>query len=136
MLAMDSRQPTIWLGTEFDERKRQFSPDGHRVAYDSDESGCYEVYVRPFSPGPVILVGDPLTLDQAEERGRVTSLAFLLGSRLRPLRPAEPGSLHSRLAVLKSRLNCRRHESKPSPASVTCSATQRSRYLDVSSPRG
>jgi serine/threonine-protein kinase len=28
-----------------------FSPDGHWLAYDSNESGDYEVYVRPF-PGP------------------------------------------------------------------------------------
>jgi serine/threonine protein kinase len=29
----------------------QFSPDGHFVAYQSDESGRFEVYVRPFPPG-------------------------------------------------------------------------------------
>ena len=29
----------------------RFSPDGRWVAYDSDESGRNEVYVRPF-PGP------------------------------------------------------------------------------------
>ena len=30
----------------------QFSPDGRLVAYSSDESGRFEVYVRPYPPGP------------------------------------------------------------------------------------
>jgi eukaryotic-like serine/threonine-protein kinase len=29
----------------------QFSPDGHYIAYQSDESGRYEIYVRPFPKG-------------------------------------------------------------------------------------
>jgi hypothetical protein len=37
--------------TEFNETGAQFSPDGHWIAYDSDESGRYEVYVREFSFG-------------------------------------------------------------------------------------
>src|SRR5262249_32176852 len=35
----------------FDEGNPAFSPDGHWLAYDSNESGPYEVYVQPF-PGP------------------------------------------------------------------------------------
>jgi hypothetical protein len=38
------------LRTEFAERNGRFSPDGRWVAYDSNESGRYEIYVRPFSP--------------------------------------------------------------------------------------
>ena len=38
-------------GPEFDEHEPQFSPDGHWIAYQSNESGRYEVYVAPF-PGP------------------------------------------------------------------------------------
>jgi hypothetical protein len=49
VLAADRHEATVWLETEFDERNGQFSPDGQWVAYDSDESGRYEVYVRPFS---------------------------------------------------------------------------------------
>ena len=30
----------------------QFSPDGRWIAYVSDESGQYQVYVRPYPPGP------------------------------------------------------------------------------------
>lgn len=39
------------LETSFDEGDPAFSPDGHWLAYDSNESGTYEVYVQPF-PGP------------------------------------------------------------------------------------
>jgi dipeptidyl aminopeptidase/acylaminoacyl peptidase len=37
-----------FLKTGFNEMDGQFSPDGRRVAYQSDESGRYEVYVAPF----------------------------------------------------------------------------------------
>ena len=37
--------------TSFDEVQGQFSPDGRWVAYASNESGRYEIYIRPF-PGP------------------------------------------------------------------------------------
>lgn len=42
---------TPLIRTEFDEDRPRFSPDGHLVAYQSDESGRNEVYVR-FFPGP------------------------------------------------------------------------------------
>jgi tRNA A-37 threonylcarbamoyl transferase component Bud32/dipeptidyl aminopeptidase/acylaminoacyl peptidase len=51
VLPLEGRKPTRLLGTEFDEENGQFSPDGKRIAYDSDESGRSEVYVRPFSAG-------------------------------------------------------------------------------------
>jgi Tol biopolymer transport system component/predicted Ser/Thr protein kinase len=38
------------LNSPFDERNPQFSPDGHWIAYQSNESGEFEVYVTPF-PG-------------------------------------------------------------------------------------
>ncbi len=41
---------TTLLGTPFDERTAQFSPDGRWLAYASDESGEFEIYVQPF-PG-------------------------------------------------------------------------------------
>jgi Tol biopolymer transport system component/DNA-binding winged helix-turn-helix (wHTH) protein len=46
------KKPMPFLRTEFNERDAYFSPDGHWVAYDSDETGRREVYVRPFSPEP------------------------------------------------------------------------------------
>ena len=44
------RKPREFLKTPFEESAAQISPDGHWVAYVSDESGRLEVYVRPF-PG-------------------------------------------------------------------------------------
>jgi serine/threonine protein kinase len=45
-----NQQPVPLRRTDFDEVAGRFSPDGHWVAYQSDESGRYEIYVRPFSP--------------------------------------------------------------------------------------
>ncbi len=42
--------PSVFLKTPFDEWKGVFSPDGRWVAYASNESGRYEIYVRPFHP--------------------------------------------------------------------------------------
>ena len=44
-------KPWSFLNSTFSERTGAFSPDGHWVAYQSDESGRVEIYVRPF-PGP------------------------------------------------------------------------------------
>jgi Tol biopolymer transport system component len=44
-------EPKIFRQTEFAEVAGSFSPDGRWVAYFSNESGEYEVYVAPF-PGP------------------------------------------------------------------------------------
>lgn len=41
-------QPAPLLQTPFAERNAEISPDGNWVAYESLESGRYEVYVRPF----------------------------------------------------------------------------------------
>jgi serine/threonine-protein kinase len=40
--------PEPFLQTPFDERHPSFSPDGRWMAYDSDESGNFQVYVRAF----------------------------------------------------------------------------------------
>ncbi len=45
------RKPFPFLRTTFNELWGRFSPNGRWVAYQSDESGRYEIYVRPF-PGP------------------------------------------------------------------------------------
>ena len=45
------RQPRPFLKTAFYERSPVFSPDGHWLAYISNESGQSEVYVQAF-PGP------------------------------------------------------------------------------------
>jgi serine/threonine protein kinase len=43
------KKPFPFLRTEFDEGQGYFSPDSHWVAYYSNETGRYEIYVRPFS---------------------------------------------------------------------------------------
>ncbi|MGA2715904.1 MAG: hypothetical protein ABSG41_22605 [Bryobacteraceae bacterium] len=48
-----NRKPVLLLGTEFNEHQASFSPDMRRVACGSNESGRFEVYVRPFvASGP------------------------------------------------------------------------------------
>ena len=45
-------KPTVFLSTPFNETEPMFSPDGRWMAYQSFESGRFEVYVRPFpEPG-------------------------------------------------------------------------------------
>ncbi len=44
-------KPEPFLRTSSSDRQPAFSPDGHWLAYSSNESGTYELYVRPF-PGP------------------------------------------------------------------------------------
>jgi Tol biopolymer transport system component len=44
-------KPELFLRTPANERYPAVSPDGRWIAYASDESGRFEVYVRPF-PGP------------------------------------------------------------------------------------
>ena len=45
------RESRVFLRTQHNNVGGRFSPNGRWVAYLSDESGRYEVYVRPF-PGP------------------------------------------------------------------------------------
>ena len=42
------RSPSVLLATPFRETYGEFSPDGRWVAYQSNESGRIEIYVRPF----------------------------------------------------------------------------------------
>jgi Tol biopolymer transport system component len=49
-LSPADRKPQVFLSTPADESQGHFSPDGHRLAYMSNESGKQEVYVQPFPP--------------------------------------------------------------------------------------
>jgi Tol biopolymer transport system component len=44
-------EPIPFVVTEFNEGWARFSPDGKWIAHESDESGTWEVFIRPF-PGP------------------------------------------------------------------------------------
>jgi len=50
LLDMQTRKVTPLLNSKANQMYPEFSPDGHWMAYTSDESGRMEVYVRPF-PG-------------------------------------------------------------------------------------
>ena len=45
------RQPIPFLQTKFNERNGVFSPDGKWIAYQSDDSGSYQVWVQSFPAG-------------------------------------------------------------------------------------
>ena len=47
---MFARDPLVLAQTKGDEDQGQFSPDGHWVAYTSNETGLSEIYVIPFPP--------------------------------------------------------------------------------------
>lgn len=49
VLPQETKIPIEFLKTPANELWGQFSPDGRWVAYQSNETGRYEVYVRPFS---------------------------------------------------------------------------------------
>jgi Tol biopolymer transport system component len=50
-LGLGDRKARPFLKTQATETAPRFSPDGHWMAYTSDESGRWEVYVQPY-PGP------------------------------------------------------------------------------------
>ena len=47
----DDRKPETFLQTPFTEAEAAFSRDGRWIAYQSNESGTVEIYVRPFPSG-------------------------------------------------------------------------------------
>ena len=44
-------KPEPFVATQFNESAHRISPTGNYVAYQSDESGSYQIYVRPFPSG-------------------------------------------------------------------------------------
>jgi dipeptidyl aminopeptidase/acylaminoacyl peptidase len=46
----EAREAIPLVTSEFNEANARFSPDGRWFAYASNESGAYEIYVRPFNP--------------------------------------------------------------------------------------
>gem|GEM_PF-4911105 len=53
-------KPEVFLQTQAYERTPSFSPDGRWLAYASDESGTFQVYVRAFPDkgGKTVAKGD------------------------------------------------------------------------------
>jgi dipeptidyl aminopeptidase/acylaminoacyl peptidase len=56
----EAREAIPLVTSDFNETNARFSPDGKWFAYASNESGTYEIYVRPFNPGAA--PGTPLSV--------------------------------------------------------------------------
>src|SRR5262249_48381797 len=101
-LPMDGdRKPFPVVRTNFDEDSAQFSPDGKWIAYQSNESGRYEINIRPF-PGP----GDPKRVSKggAQTRwrrdgkelffialdGKLMSVPMRIGPNTQTMEPGTP----------------------------------------------
>jgi len=48
LITLEDGQETTFLGGRFNEKAGSFSPDGTHVAYMSDESGVFEIYIEDF----------------------------------------------------------------------------------------
>ena len=83
------RTPSVFLKTPFRELSAVFSPDGRWVAYQSNESGRPEVYVRPFVPrGAADTTGTPWGQSQASTSGGIHPIWRADGKELYYLNPA------------------------------------------------
>jgi serine/threonine protein kinase/Tol biopolymer transport system component len=51
VVEVSNPQPRPWLKTPANESNARFSPDGRWIAYRSNESGRFEIYVRSFAAG-------------------------------------------------------------------------------------
>jgi Tol biopolymer transport system component len=49
-------KPFPVVQSDFDERDGQFSPDGKWIAFESNETGRYEIYIQPFPTGAKTIV--------------------------------------------------------------------------------
>jgi Tol biopolymer transport system component len=76
VLPFDGRgTPWAFMKTPAQERNASFSPDGRWVSYMSDESGSYEVYVRPFAPPGEAKAGgaDRIPSDRTAEQYQIST---------------------------------------------------------------
>jgi eukaryotic-like serine/threonine-protein kinase len=99
VLPLETRRPFVFLKTDANELWGQFSPDGRWVAYQSNETGRYEIYVRPFpdsgGPIPVSTAGGvyPRWSRDGKELYFIAPDAKLLGARIRATgSTVEPGA--------------------------------------------
>jgi hypothetical protein len=92
--------PSVWLQTQFNERGAIFSPDGQYVAYQSDETGRNEVYVRPAGGGrkwPISTAGginprwshDRLEIVYTQGESLMAAPVSVAGGTVRPGTPVE-----------------------------------------------
>jgi hypothetical protein len=104
--------PTVFLAGPFAEQLPRFSPDGRWLAYESNESGRVEIYVRPF-PGP----GAKWPLSTGGGTNAVWSRARRELLYLAPGRTDHGGAIHGRRRCVSSRGTARlERDASPSPA--------------------
>ena len=88
--AGEARKPAVYLNSEFNETQGRFSPDGHWIAYVSDESGRSDVYVQPFpltpGAGRITISNDGGTLPRWRRDGKEL---FYLGANQRNVMSVE-----------------------------------------------
>ena len=109
-LSMEGEHTSFGVATtDFDERDAQFSPDGKWVAYQSNESGRFEIYVQPFpGPGGKTLVSagggaqvrwnpDGRELFYVSLDGRLMAVPIELGSDGQSVSPGAPVPLFAAL---------------------------------------
>ena len=51
IMSLADKKITPFIRTPFNERSGRFSPNGHWLAFSSDESGRFEIYISPFPGG-------------------------------------------------------------------------------------
>ena len=59
VLPLATGKPYVFMSTPFEENHGTFSSDGRWIAYESNETGRFEVYVRPFIDGSGLGAGRP-----------------------------------------------------------------------------
>ena len=73
-------EPRPFVKTPFQESFPMFSPNGRWIAYGSNESGTFEVYVRPFpGPGPKYQISGDQSFDVHEWSADGTKLFYRSG---------------------------------------------------------
>ena len=82
------RTPSVFLKTPFREAWASFSPDGRWVAYQSNESGRTEIYVRPFVPPGATGAGAAVGQWQVSTAGGIFPVWRPDGKELYYLNPA------------------------------------------------
>ena len=96
------RTPFAVVRTSFEEREGRFSPDGNWIAYQSNQTGRHEVYVRPFNrdgePLPISVHGgvqarwrdDGRELFYLTAEGQLMAVSIAPSDDRQTLRPGTP----------------------------------------------
>jgi Tol biopolymer transport system component len=109
-LPLDGGKPEPFLSTGASEIDARYSPDGRWVAYVSDQSGQYEVYLRPAAGGGEVRVSADGGLDP-EWNPAGGELFFMRGRDLYSVEvranPARPVGAERRLLTMPATANAR-----------------------------